>query len=118
MLHRPSASVRCSAYAAAGLALVFVWSSLNDHMFGLRDSMPEFLNVNPRLFFLAGILVLCAAFVAVPRLLRVKDASFEMLLPLIGAMGTICIAIAPNQDLFNAGVLCVIGLTAVGVGYC
>lgn len=110
--------MRCSAYAAVGLALVFVWSSLNDHMFSLHDSMPEFLNVNPRLFFLAGILAPCIAFVAVPRQLRVKDASFEVLLPLIGAMGTICIAIAPYQNLFNAGALCVIGLAAVGVGYC
>lgn len=110
--------MRCSAYAAVGLALVFVWSSLNDHMFSLHDSMPEFLNVNPRLFFLAGILALCIAFAAAPRQLRVKDASFEVLLPLIGSMGTICIAIAPYQNLFNAGSLCVIGLAAVGVGYC
>lgn len=107
-----------SILAAVGLAFVFVWSSLNDHMFNLHDAMPGYLTTNPRVFFLTGIFSLCIIFAAAPRTLRTKDATFEILLPLIGAMGTISIAIAPNQNLFNPGALCIIGLVAIGVGYC
>ena len=62
MAHRLGASALCSAYAAVGLVLVFVWSALSDHVFNLRSALPEFLVVNPRVFFLASILMLSIAF--------------------------------------------------------
>lgn len=118
MAHRPSASALCSAYAAIGLVLVFVWSALSDHVFGLRSALPEFLVVNPRVFFLAGILALSAAFAAKPKLPRAADATLSVLLPFIGATGTACIALASNQNLFPPAMLCITGLLALGVGYC
>lgn len=116
MVFHPSAKMRSSAYAAIGLMLVFVWSSLTDHMFGLRESLHG--TVNSRVFFLAGIFAFCAALVAAPRFLGEKDASLKFLLPACGAMGTGCIAMAPHQSLFDAGALCIFGLVALGVGYC
>lgn len=116
MVFHPSAKVRSSAYAAIGLMLVFVWSSLTDHMFGLSESLHG--AVNSRVFFLAGIFAFCAALVAAPRFLGEKDASLKFLLPACGAMGTGCIAMAPHQSLFDAGALCIFGLMALGVGYC
>lgn len=116
MVFHPSAKMRSSAYAAIGLMLVFVWSSLTDHMFGLSESLHG--AVNSRVFFLAGIFAFCIALVAAPRFLGEKDASLKFLLPACGAMGTGCIAMAPHQSLFDAGALCIFGLMALGVGYC
>lgn len=118
MAHRLGASALCSAYAAVGLVLVFVWSALSDHVFGLRSALPEFLVVNPRVFFLAGILALSIAFAAKPRLPRAADATLSVLLPFIGATGTACIALASNQNLFPPAMLCITGLLALGAGYC
>lgn len=118
MTHRPSASTLCSIYAAVGLTLVFVWSSLTDHMFSLRESLPESMGINPRAFFLAGILVLSVAFAVFPHHLRAKDASLKALFPFVGAVGTACIAIAPNQSLFHPSLLCATGLACLGLGYC
>ncbi|MDO4442323.1 MAG: LuxR C-terminal-related transcriptional regulator, partial [Slackia sp.] len=116
MFVHPSAAARSSSYAAIGLMLVFVWSSLTDHMFGLSESLHG--AVNSRVFFLAGILAFCVVLIASPRLLAAKDASLKFLLPACGAMGTSCIAMAPHQTLFDAGLLCVFGLIALGIGYC
>ncbi len=118
MAHRPSASALCSAYAAAGLVLVFVWSSLSDHVFGLRSALPEFLIVNPRVFFLTGILALSTTIVAKPKFSRTADITLSVLLPFIGATGTACIALASNQNLFPPAMLCITGLVALGMGYC
>lgn len=118
MVRAPSTSARCSIYAAIGLMLVFVWSSLSDHMFGLHEALPQSLSINPRAFFLLGILALCIAFSAMPSRLRAKNAILEILLPFVGSVGTACIAIASSQSLFPASALCVVGLIAVGVGYC
>ncbi|HJF64686.1 MAG TPA: LuxR C-terminal-related transcriptional regulator [Slackia equolifaciens] len=118
MTHRPNTSAPCSIYAAVGLTLVFVWSSLTDHMFSLHESLPESLGINPRAFFLAGILILSVAFAVFPHHLRAKDASLKVLFPFAGAVGTACIAIAPNQSLFHPGLLCATGLACLGLGYC
>lgn len=118
MTYRPSASALCSIYAATGLTLVFVWSSLTDHMFSLHDSLPASLWINPRAFFLAGILALSVALAAFPHHLRAKDASLKVLFPFAGAVGTACIAIAPNQSLFHPSLLCATGLACLGLGYC
>lgn len=117
MAHRPSASALCSIYAAVGLTLVFVWSALSDHVFNLRTALPEFLVVNPRVFFLASILALSVVFVMKPRISRTTETSLGVMLPFIGAMGTACIALAPNQSLFPPSALCITGLLALGAGY-
>ena len=118
MVGRPSASMRCSIYAAIGLVLVFVWSALSDHTFALHDALPNSLSINPRAFFLMGIFSLCVVFAAAPRFSPTKDAVFGVLLPFVGAVGTACIAIASSQNLFPTSVLCVTGLFTVGVSYC
>lgn len=118
MAHRPSAEALCTAYASIGLVLVFVWSALSDHVFSLRSALPEFLAVNPRVFFLASILALSAIFALKPQMPRSVETTLGILLPFIGATGTACIALAPNQTLFPSTALCVIGLLALGAGYC
>ena len=77
MVGRPSASMRCSIYAAIGLVLVFVWSALSDHTFALHDALPNSLSINPRAFFLMGIFSLCVVFAAAPRFSPTKDAVFR-----------------------------------------
>lgn len=96
--------------------LVFVWSSLTDHMFGLSESLQG--SVNSRVFFLVGIFAFCVPLIAAPQSLGAKDASLKFVLPCIGAMGTACIAMAPHQSLFATEPLCAIGLIALGIGYC
>lgn len=110
--------MRCSIYAAIGLVLVFVWSSLSDHTFALHDALPHSLSINPRAFFLMGIFSLCIVFSAAPRFSPTKDAVFGVLLPFFGAVGAACIAIASSQNLFPTSILCVAGLFTVGVSYC
>lgn len=117
-MHRSYASVRCSVYVSVGLMLVYVWSSLPDHTFSLRDSLPQLFGVNPRAFFLMGILALSIGLVASSKLLKEKTSPFEVLMPVVGSVGTACIAIAPFQMLFSAGALCAIGLVALGFSYC
>lgn len=118
MVHRPNASRACPLSAVVALTLVFVWSSLTDHTFVLHDALPAWLEVNPRVFFLLGIAALCPALISSHDALRRKDASLKVLFPVIGALGTACIAFAPYQDLFHPGVLCMTGLIALGMGYC
>lgn len=118
MAYRPSASTLCSVYASVGLALVYVWSALSDHVFSLRSALPEFLAVNPRVFFLAGICALSVAFAFRPKISRTVDTTLGVLLPFVGATGTACIALATNQSLFPPAMLCITGLLALGVGYC
>lgn len=118
MVRRPSASTLCSIYAAVGLVLVFVWSALSDHAFGLRNALPEFLMVNPRVFFLASILALSAILAIKPQLSRTSETTLGILLPFVGATGTACVALASNQNLFPSSVLCATGLFAIGAGYC
>lgn len=117
-MHRSRASMRCSIYVSVGLMLVYVWSSLSDHTFSLRDSLPQVFGVNPRAFFLLGILALSVALVAPSKLLKEKASPFEILMPVVGSVGTACIAIAPFQMLFPAGALCAVGLVALGFSYC
>lgn len=118
MTYRPSASTLCSAYAAIGLVLVFVWSALSDHAFGLHNALPEFLAINPRAFFLVSILALSIAFALKPKLSRTCETTLGILLPFVGATGTACVALASNQNLFPPGMLCSMGLLAIGAGYC
>ncbi|MDO5042912.1 MAG: helix-turn-helix transcriptional regulator [Slackia sp.] len=118
MANRTSASTLCSLYAAVGLVLVFVWSALSDHVFNLRSALPEFLVVNPRVFFLASILALSIVFAIKPKISRTTETTLGILLPLVGSVGTAFIALAPNQNLFPPSMLCVTGLLALGAGYC
>lgn len=118
MTNQASAVKRCAACSTAGLALIFVWSSLSDHMFDLQGALPQFLGVNPRLFFLLGILGLSVAFITNPRTTQSRGAVHDVSLPLVGSLGTACMAMASRQDLFDPGALCIIGLIALGVGYC
>lgn len=106
------------ACATAGLALIFVWSSLSDHMFDLQGALPASLGVNPRLFFLLGIIGLSAAFIINPGAAQAKSATLDVSLPLVGSLGTVSMAMASRQDLFSPGALCIIGLMTLGIGYC
>lgn len=118
MTNQASAVKRCAACSIAGLALIFVWSSLSDHMFDLQSTLPAFLGINPRLFFLLGILGLSVAFITNPDTTQSRGSALDASLPFVGSLGTVCMAMASRQDLFDPGALCIIGLIALGVGYC
>ena len=117
-VRRSSASMGSSVFVAIGLMLVYVWSSLSDHTFSLRDSLPQLFGVNPRAFFLVGIFVLSVAYMVLPRTAKGKVAHLAVLMPVVGSVGTACIAMAPFQVLFSPGALCAAGLVALGFSYC
>ena len=117
-MRRSSASMGSSVFVAIGLMLVYVWSSLSDHTFSLRDSLPQLFGVNPRAFFLVGIFVLSVAYMVLPRTAKGKVAHLAVLMPVVGSVGTACIAMAPFQVLFSPGALCAAGLVALGFSYC
>lgn len=117
-MRRSSASIWSSVFVAIGLVLVYVWSSLSDHTFSLKDSLPQLLGVNPRAFFLGGIFALSAGYMALPRAVTGRLSHLAVLMPVVGSVGTACIAMAPFQLLFPPGALCAAGLIALGFSYC
>lgn len=73
--------------------------------------------VNPRLFFLAGILVCTAAFIAAPRMFKHAEGMLRFVLPLLSAFGTACFGMSFHQTFFDPGMLAVGGLFVAGIGY-
>lgn len=117
-MRRSSASIWSSVFVAIGLVLVYVWSSLSDHTFSLKDSLPQLFGVNPRAFFLLGIFALSVGYMVLPRAAKGKVSHLAVLMPVVGSVGTACIAMAPFQLLFSPGALCAAGLIALGFSYC
>lgn len=104
--------------ASCGLGLNLVWCTLMGHTLGFMSSAVGMDTwVNPRLFFLAGILVCTVAFVAAPRVLKHADGMLRFVLPLLSAFGTACFGMSFNQTIFDPGTLAVGGLFVAGMGY-
>lgn len=104
--------------ASCGLGLNLVWCTLMGHTLGFMSSAAGMdAWVNPRLFFLAGILVCTVAFAAAPRALKRADGMLRFVLPLLSAFGTACFGMSFHQTIFDPGALAVGGLFVAGVGY-
>lgn len=73
--------------------------------------------VNPRIFYLLGILLFAVAFMVAPGALKRADRSLRYVLPLLSASGTACYGLAYHQSFLDSAVLAVGGLFVVGVGF-
>lgn len=108
----------CALFAAVGLTVNLTWCTLAGHTPGFNGTLSSIgVAVNPRAFFLAGILLIGVAFVALPRKMREWDASLWPAVALLASVGTGCFAIAANQDAFPPIMLAIGGLIVFGVGY-
>lgn len=106
------------ALASCGLGLNLVWCTLMGHTLGFLSSAIGMETwVNPRLFFLAGILVFALCFAAIPGALKHADGMLRFVLPLLSAFGTACFGMSFHQTFFDPGVLAVGGLFVAGAGY-
>lgn len=105
-------------FAALGLGLNLVWCTLMGHTLGfLSPAFDSALQGNPRLFFLAGILMFSLAYVSIPRWLKRADGSLRFVLPLIAAFGTTCFGLSSRQTFLDPATLAVCGLFVAGVCY-
>ncbi len=109
---------RCALYASLGLGINLLWCTLAGHAIGFSGPTQDLgLIVNPRFFFLLGILAVGVALVIAPRLLREHDKPLTYVLPLASSIGTACFALAARQDLFDPTVFAITGLVVFGIGY-
>ena len=96
--------------ASCGLGLNLVWCTLMGHTLGFMSSTAGMdAWANPRLFFLAGILLCTAAFATAPRALKRADGMLRFVLPLLSAFGTACFGMSFHQTFFDPGALAVGG---------
>ncbi|MDO5043452.1 MAG: helix-turn-helix transcriptional regulator [Slackia sp.] len=108
----------CALFAAIGLTVNLTWCTLAGHTPGFTNALSSLgIPVNPRAFFLMGILVMSIVFAAFPRKMREKDASLWPAVALLASVGTACFAIAASQDAFSPVVLSIGGLLLFGIGY-
>lgn len=109
---------RSAVFASLGLGTNLLWCTLAGHTGGFPSSLHDLdPAVNPRLFFLLGILAVGVAFALAPRWLRERDRPFSYVLPLASSVGTASFALASHQSLFDPIVLAVAGLIVFGAGY-
>lgn len=108
----------CALFAAVGLTVNLTWCTLAGHTPGFTDALASLrIPVNPRAFFLMGILVMSVVFTVLPRKTREVDASLWPAVALLACMGTACFAIASSQSAFSPAVLSIGGLLLFGIGY-
>ena len=93
-----------------GLSTNLLWCTLAGHTGGFPSSLHDLdPAVNPRIFFLLGILIVGVAFAVGPRWLRERDQPFSYVLPLASSIGTASFALASNQSLFDPIFLAIAG---------
>ncbi|MEG1561682.1 MAG: helix-turn-helix transcriptional regulator [Raoultibacter sp.] len=108
----------CGILTAIGLALNLVWCTLMGHTIGFLSSATGIESwVNPRTFFLVGILAIGIALTAFPRASNHHDRTLKFVLPLLASGGTGCFGLAFHQDFFDPIALAVAGLFLSGIGY-
>lgn len=104
--------------ASVGFGLTLTWCMLASHTIGFTSSTlgVETL-VNPRMFYLSGILLLAVAYIAAPGAFKRADRALRYVLPLLSAFATACFGLAYHQTLFDATTLAVGSLFVVGIGF-
>ena len=108
----------CAVFAAIGLTVNITWCTLVGHTSGFAEALSGFgTPVNPRAFFLLGILLTSAAFVAVPHQLREREAFLWPIMALLSSFGTMTFAMAADQTTFSPTMLSIAGLIVFGMGY-
>lgn len=109
---------RSAVFASLGLGTNLLWCTLAGHTGGFPSSLHDLdPAINPRLFFLMGVLAVGIAFALAPRWLCERDRPFSYVLPLASSVGTASFALASNQSLFDPNILAVAGLIVFGAGY-
>ncbi|MEG2517223.1 MAG: helix-turn-helix transcriptional regulator [Raoultibacter sp.] len=108
----------CGILSATGLALNLIWCTLMGHTIGFLSSATGIESwVNPRTFFLAGILAIGIGFLLFPRFTTHQDRTLKLILPLLSAIGTGCFGLSFHQNFFDPVVVAVVGLFISGLGY-
>ena len=78
---------RSAVLASLGLSTNLLWCTLAGHTGGFPSSLHDLdPAVNPRIFFLLGILIVGVAFAVGPRWLRERDQPFSYVLPIFLAI--------------------------------
>ena len=109
---------RCGLLAAGGLGLNLVWCTLMGHTLGfLSSALGMETWMNPRLFFLGGILVMAVGYLIAPRAIKRADGMLRFVLPLLAAAGTACFGLSYHQTFFDPAMLAVGGLFVAGLCY-
>lgn len=103
---------------ALAIAFNFMWCSLEGHGAGFVASarLVDPL-LNPRGFWLLGMIVATIAFFAMPHVLKRYEFVLNKAVPLAGSIGTACFALASFQDSLPAVLIAVVGLFLSGFGY-
>lgn len=108
----------CALFAAIGLTVNLTWCTLAGHTPSFTDALSGLgVPINPRAFFLMGILAMSVVFAALPRKMREMESSLWPVVTLLASVGTACFAIASSQNTFPPVVLAIGGLLLFGVGY-
>ena len=92
------ASIACSSI---GLGFTSLWCLVMGHTEAFIP--PATLDdpfANPRLFFLIGALLCSVFYIAMPGQLRQHDTKLRVILPVLGAVGTVAFAL-PTQGLLG-----------------
>lgn len=108
----------CALFAAIGLTVNLTWCTLAGHTPGFTDALSSLgVPVNPRAFFLLGILAMSIVFAVLPREMREMEAHLWPVVALLAAMGTAGFAMASSQTTFSPLILSIGGLLLFGIGY-
>ena len=106
------------ALCALSMGLNLVWCGLMGHTAGFAAlTEAPVLGVNPRLFFLLGVLTLALAAAAVPGWLRHGDAVLRFAFPVAGAAGTACFSLLHDPSSAASVPVAAIGLYGTGIVY-
>lgn len=106
------------ALCALSMGLNLVWCGLMGHTAGFATLAENgSLAVNPRLFFLLGVLALSVFAAALPGLLRHGDAVLRFVFPVSGAVGTACFSLLHDPASFVAVPVAAVGLFVTGIVY-
>lgn len=106
----------CAVLCAVGLTLNITWCSLVGHTSTFAEDLLGF-RINARVFYLAGILVTGALFMAAPRWVDRRRGAIGPVVAVAASFGTLCLAIASEQATLPSFLLSVGGLALLGVGY-
>lgn len=110
--------VLAEVLCALSMGFNLVWCGLMGHTAGFAALTEDrALGVNPRLFFLLGVLTFAVAAAAVPGWLRHGDAVLRFVLPVAGGVGTACFSLLHDPLSSMSAPTAAIGLYVTGIVY-
>lgn len=101
-----------------GIASNFTWCILEAHSASFASSINQFsVFLNPRIFWLVGVIVMSLCFLIIPQIVKKNDHLFRLVIPLLSTIGTACFAISYSQSMVDPFSLAMLGLALSGVGF-